>query len=176
MTGVKVGRLSGDACASGFHHLLLINVMDIQALKLELVQQLVSTNDATVLAQVKRLLEPLRAKAPGNKEEHEEELIAAAAIFGHSAYVEDEPDISGQVLKEPEPLPALQARLKRLIEEQQDAGLLTRVMAFIHEDAKADQWRAVLARRAAHAEADFAAGRVFTQEEVEARFKAKRSA
>jgi hypothetical protein len=149
--------------------------MDIQALKLELVAVLVSTTDATVLAKVKRLLELLHAKAPGSKDEHEEELVAASTIFGQAAYGDDEPDISGLVLKEPEPLPALQARLKRLIEEQQDAGLRTRSMAFIHEDAKADQWRAVLARRAVPAEADFAAGRVFTQEEVEARFKAKRS-
>jgi hypothetical protein len=77
--------------------------MDIQALKLELVQQLVSTNDATVLAKVKRLLELLRSKAPGGKDEHEEELIAAANIFGQAAYGEDEPDISGLVLKEPNP-------------------------------------------------------------------------
>jgi len=46
--------------------------MDIQALKLELVQQLVSPNDASVLAKVKRLLELLRAKTPDNKDEHEE--------------------------------------------------------------------------------------------------------
>ena len=38
--------------------------MDIQALKLELVQRLVSTNDVTVLAKVKRLMELLLAK-PG---------------------------------------------------------------------------------------------------------------
>ena len=77
--------------------------MDIQALKLELVQQLVSTNDASVLAKVKRLLELLRAKTPDSKDEHEEELIAASAIFGQAAYGEDEPDISGLVLKEPNP-------------------------------------------------------------------------
>jgi hypothetical protein len=77
--------------------------MDIQALKLDLVQQLVSTNDATVLAKVKRLLELLRTKAPGSKDEHEEELIAASTIFGQAAYGEDEPDISGLVLKEPNP-------------------------------------------------------------------------
>jgi hypothetical protein len=77
--------------------------MDIQALKLELVQQLVSTNDVTVLAKVKHLLELLRSKAPGSKDEHEEELIAAANIFGQAAYGEVEPDISGLVLKEPNP-------------------------------------------------------------------------
>lgn len=77
--------------------------MDIQALKLDLVQQLVSTNDATVLNKVKRLLDLLRTKSPGSKEEHEEELIAAATIFGQAAYGEDEQDISGLVLKEPNP-------------------------------------------------------------------------
>ena len=150
--------------------------MDIQALKLELVQQLVSTNDASLLTKVKRLLELLRTRTSDRSDEDEKALIAAAAIFGQNAYSDDEPDISGLVLKEPEPLPALQARLKRLIEEQKDAGLLSRVVAFIREDAKADQWREVLARRAARAEADFSAGRVFTQDEVAARFKAKRSA
>ena len=77
--------------------------MDIQALKLELVQQLVSTNDATVLAKVKRLLELLRAKPGQPVEDHDEDLMAAANIFGQSAYGEDEPDISGLVLKEPNP-------------------------------------------------------------------------
>lgn len=77
--------------------------MDIQALKLELVSALVHTNDATVLAKVKRLLELLRAKPPGSRDEHEEELIAASTIFGSSAYGEDEPDISGLTLKEPNP-------------------------------------------------------------------------
>ena len=52
--------------------------MDIQALKLELVGALVNTNDATVLTKVKRLLELLRAKSPGGRDEHEEELIAAS--------------------------------------------------------------------------------------------------
>lgn len=77
--------------------------MDIQALKLELVQQLVSTNDATVLAKVKRLLELLRAKPGQPVEDHDADLMAAANIFGQSAYGEDEPDISGLVLKEPNP-------------------------------------------------------------------------
>ena len=74
--------------------------MDIQALKLDLVQQLVSTNDATVLSKVKRLLELLRAKTPGRAEEEAEALIAAAAIFGQNSYGEDEQDISGLVLKD----------------------------------------------------------------------------
>ncbi|QQR87297.1 MAG: hypothetical protein IPJ76_03485 [Flavobacteriales bacterium] len=77
--------------------------MDIQALKLELVQQLVNTNDASVLAKVKRLLELLRAKPVQSKEEHDEDLVAAASVFGGAAYGEDEPDISGLVLKEPNP-------------------------------------------------------------------------
>ncbi len=77
--------------------------MDIQALKLELVDALVNTNDATVLTKVKRLLELLRAKTPGSRDEHEEELIAASAIFEATAYGDDEPDISGLVLKEPNP-------------------------------------------------------------------------
>lgn len=77
--------------------------MDLQALKLELVQQLVNTNDASVLTKVKRLLELLRAKPAGSKDEHDEELIAAASIFGAAAYGNDEPDISGLVLTEPNP-------------------------------------------------------------------------
>lgn len=146
--------------------------MDIQALKLDLVQQLVSTNDATVLSKVKRLLELLRTKTPGRTEEEEEALIAAAAIFGQNSYGEDEPDISGLVLKEPEPLPVLQARLKRMIDEQNDPGFLSRVAAFIQEDQNAARWKEVLTARVARSEADFKAGRVFTQEEVEARSKA----
>ncbi|MBK9060880.1 MAG: hypothetical protein IPL81_13800 [Flavobacteriales bacterium] len=118
--------------------------MDIQALKLDLVQQLVSTNDANVLTKVKRLLELLRAKTPGRTEEEEEALIAAAAIFGQNSYGDDEPDISGLVLKEPEPLPILQARLKRLIEEQHDPGFLSRVTAFIQQEHDASRWKEVV--------------------------------
>ena len=149
--------------------------MDIQALKLELVKQLVATNDATVLSKVKRLLELLEDETPGRTKEEEEGLIAAAAIFGPNAYGDDEPDISGLVLKEPEPLPVLQARLKRLIDEQDDHAFLSRVAAFIQEDQDAAKWKEVLTARAARSEADFKAGRVFTQEEMEARFKAGRT-
>jgi hypothetical protein len=149
--------------------------MDIQALKLELVQQLDSTNDAIVLTKVKRLLEFLRTKAPGGKDEHEEELIAAARIFGEAAYSEDEPDISGLVLKEPEPLPVLQARLKRMIDEQQDARVLDRMLAVLQDGSNEARWKEVLAARATRSEADFAAGRVFTQDQVEPLFKAKRA-
>ncbi len=77
--------------------------MNIQALKLELVRELVNTSDVTVLAKVKRLLELIRTKQPGDHTDHVEELIAAAAVFGGSAYNDDEPDISGLVLKEPNP-------------------------------------------------------------------------
>ena len=149
--------------------------MDIQALKLELFQQLVSTNDATVLTKVKRLLELLRTKKPGSTDEHEEELIAASTIFGQAAYGEDEPDISGLLLKEPEPLPVLQARLKRMIDEQQDARLLDRLLAVLQDDSNDARWKEVLAARALRSEADFAGGRVFTQDQVEAHFKAKRA-
>ena len=149
--------------------------MDIQALKLDLVQQLVSTNDATVLTKVKRLLELLRTKKPGSTDEHVEELIAASTIFGQAAYGEDEPDISGLLLKEPEPLPVLQARLKRMIDEQQDARLLDRLLAVLQDDSNDARWKEVLAARALRSEADFAGGRVFTQDQVEAHFKAKRA-
>ncbi len=77
--------------------------MDLQALKLELVTTLVNTNDASVLAKVKRLLELLRSRPTQSKDEHDEDLIAAASIFGAAAYGEDESDISGLVLKEPNP-------------------------------------------------------------------------
>lgn len=149
--------------------------MDIQALKLELVQQLVSTDDATLLSKVKRLLELLHAKTPGRTEEEEEALIAAAARSGQNAYGDDVPDISGLVLKEPEPLPVLQARLKRLIDEQDDPGFLYRVAAFMQQDQDAARWKEVLTARVAHSEAEFKVGRVFTQEEVEARFKTGRT-
>jgi hypothetical protein len=149
--------------------------MDIQALKLELVQQLVSTNDASVLTKVKRLLELLRTSTAGRTNEDEEALIAAAAILGQNAYGEDEPDISGLVLKEPEPLPVLQARLKRMIDEQQDAHVLDRMLAVLQDGSNEALWKEVLAARAMRSEADFAAGRVFTQDQVEAHFKAKRA-
>ena len=77
--------------------------MDIQALKLELVQQLVSTDDASILTKVKRLLELLGSKPGQALDEHDAELLDAANVFGQSAYAEDEPDISGLVLKEPNP-------------------------------------------------------------------------
>ncbi|MBP8878817.1 MAG: hypothetical protein KBF67_14510 [Flavobacteriales bacterium] len=77
--------------------------MNIQSLKLELVQQLVSTDDATVLTKVKRLLDLLRSQPGGQKAERDEELLAAANLFGTTAYSDDEPDIRGLKLKEPNP-------------------------------------------------------------------------
>jgi len=149
--------------------------MDIQALKLELVEQLVTTNHVSVLTEVKRLLEVLQAETQERTEEEEEGLIAAAAIFGQNSYGDDEPDINGLVLKEPEPPPILQARLKRMIDEQNDPGFLARVAAFIQQDQDAERWKEVLTARVARSEADFKAGHVFTQEEVKARFKAGRT-
>jgi hypothetical protein len=149
--------------------------MDFQALKLELVQQLVATNDATVLTKVKWLLELLRIKQPGGRDVHEEELIAAATIFGQAAYGEDEPDSSGLVLKEPEPIPVLRAEVKRLVDEVRDTQVLNSVLAFLRGDQNDLLWRSVMSARAERAEADFAAERVYTQEQVEAHFKAKRA-
>ena len=77
--------------------------MNIHALKLELVQRLVSTDDATVLTKVKRLLDLLRARPEYAIDEHDEELLAAANLFAATAYDDDEPDISGLELKEPNP-------------------------------------------------------------------------
>ena len=153
----------------------LWDTMDIQALKLELVQQLVSTNDATVLTRVKRLLELLRTGPSGRSAEDDEAMIAATAIFGENAYADNEPDISGLVLKEPEPIPVLRAEVKRLVDEVRDTQVLSSVLAFLRGDQDELLWRSVLSARAERAEADFAAGRVYTQEQVEAHFKAKRA-
>jgi len=59
--------------------------MNIHALKLELVQRLVSTDDATVLTKVKRLLDLLRAKPEYAIDEHDEDLLAAANLFAATA-------------------------------------------------------------------------------------------
>jgi len=128
--------------------------MAIQALKFELVQLLATTSDPNVLSKLKRHLELLHAKASG---------------------YEREPNVSGQVLKEPEPIPLLRAEVKRLIDEVRNAHVLSSVLAFLRGDQDDLVWRSVLSARAAHAQADFAAGRVYTQEQVEAHFKAKRA-
>jgi hypothetical protein len=60
--------------------------MDIHALKLGLVPELVSTDDATVRTKVQRLPELLREKKPGGRDEHEVEWMAVATIFGQAAY------------------------------------------------------------------------------------------
>ncbi len=77
--------------------------MDIQALKLDLVHQLVNTNDMQVLVKMKRLLELLRSRPGAPLDEDDESLLAAANLFGRSAYGDDEPDISDLILKEPNP-------------------------------------------------------------------------
>jgi len=53
--------------------------------------------------------------------------------------------------------------------------VLSSVLAFLRGDEDELVWRSVLSARADRAEADFAAGRVYTQEQVEAHFKAKRA-
>jgi len=82
---------------------------------------------------------------------------------------------SGSILKEPEPIPVLRAEVKRLVDEVRDTQVLSSVLAFLRGDQDELLWRSVLSARAERAEADFAAGRVYTQEQVEAHFKAKRA-
>ncbi|MBX2981650.1 MAG: hypothetical protein KF843_03165 [Flavobacteriales bacterium] len=74
--------------------------MNIQALKLTLDQQLVGTDDAKVLTKLKRLLDVLRSGPEGTLAERDEELLAAANLFGTTAYSEYEPDINELVVKE----------------------------------------------------------------------------
>lgn len=85
---------------------------------------------------------------------------------------EDMPE--GSVVQDPEPLPVLRAEAKRLLKEVKDAGMLESVIAFLQGERDELLWRSVLSQRAARAEADFAAGRVYTMEQVEAHFHAKR--
>ena len=73
--------------------------MDVQALKLELLRQLINTSDVKALHGVKRLLDLVRTRAGDELPEHDEELLAAANLFGNNAYGDDEPDISGLELK-----------------------------------------------------------------------------
>ncbi len=75
--------------------------MDIQALKLELLQKLGALNDASILASTNRYLEMLLAKTPGSKDDHDEALLAVADLYGRNAYGDDEPDISDLELNEP---------------------------------------------------------------------------
>ena len=62
-----------------------------------------------------------------------------------------------------------------MIEEQQDPGFLSRVAAFMQQDQDASRWKEVLLARAVRSEADFKAGRVCKQEEVQVRFKGKQT-
>lgn len=128
----------------------LWDTMDIQALKVEIQQVLASTSDPDLLGKLKRHLEMLSGTRS--------ELIN-----------------SGSILKEPEPIPVLRAEVKRLVDEVRDTQVLNSVLAFLRGDQDELLWRSVLSARAERAEADFAAGRVYTQEQVEAHFKAKRA-
>jgi hypothetical protein len=128
----------------------LWDTMDIQALKVEIQQVLASTSDTDLLGKLRRHLEMLSGTRS--------ELIN-----------------SGSILKEPEPIPVLRAEVKRLVDEVRDTQVLSSVLAFLRGDQEELLWRSVLGARAERAEADFAAGRVYTQEQVEAHFKAKRA-
>lgn len=68
----------------------------------------------------------------------------------------------------------LKAELKRLIENEQDISLLEHALRFFKKADQEELWKAKLSSRADKAEADFAAGRVHTHEEVVAHFKVKR--
>lgn len=56
-----------------------------------------------------------------------------------------------------------------------DTQVLSSVLGFFRGDQEELLWRSVLSARTERAEADFEAGRVYTQEQVEAHFKAKRA-
>ena len=67
----------------------------------------------------------------------------------------------------------LKAQLKKLIEKEEDLSLLEHALRFFKRADQEELWKAQLSSRA-KAEADFVAGRVNTQEQVVAHFKAKR--
>jgi len=69
----------------------------------------------------------------------------------------------------------LKAELKRLIENEKDVSLLEHALRFFKKADQEELWKAKLSSRADKAEADFAAGRIHSHEEVVAHFKAKRS-
>lgn len=79
------------------------------------------------------------------------------------------------MVQEPEPLPLLRAEVKRMLDEVDDAQVLGSVLRFLRGEEHDLIARSVLSARAARAEADLTAGRVYTQEQVEAHFKAKRA-
>jgi hypothetical protein len=68
--------------------------MDIQALKIELIQKLVMLNDATILASTKQYLDMLLRRDLGSMDDQDKAMMAAAALFGQHAYGDKEPDIS----------------------------------------------------------------------------------
>lgn len=76
--------------------------MDIAQLKLDLVQRLLAYSDASFLEKLRALL--LR-KEQGESIRDQEiaDMMAAANTFAVTAYSEDEPDISGITLLEPNP-------------------------------------------------------------------------
>ena len=123
--------------------------MDKKALRLEIQQRLASAEDADLLSRLKRRLD---------------------LLLGQGG-----PDASAELVQEPEPIPVLRAEVKRLIDEVRDVQVLSSVLAFLRGDEDELVWRSALSARAARAEADFAAGRVYTQEQVDAHFKAKRA-
>ena len=121
--------------------------MDKKALRLEIQQRLASAEDVDLLSRLKRRLD---------------------LLLGQGG-----PDASAELVQEPEPIPVLRAEVKRLIDEVRDVQVLSSVLAFLRGDEDELVWRSALSARAARAEADFAAGRVYTQEQVEARFKSR---
>lgn len=76
--------------------------MDITHLKLDLMQRLLVSADASFLERLRNLF--IRKEQAGTMSESEmEDVMAAVNAFGANAYGEDEPDIAHLVLKEPNP-------------------------------------------------------------------------
>jgi hypothetical protein len=98
-------------------------------------------------------------KPPVSQEERLRALIASFSIEGIRITMEE----ALALLKKVQPT------------SENSTGLLFQKEAFIHEDQDAAQWKEILTARIARSEVDFKAGRVFTQDEVEARFKAGRT-
>lgn len=69
----------------------------------------------------------------------------------------------------------LRTELKRLIENEKDLSLLEHALRFFKRADQEELWKAKLSSRADKAEADLAAGRTHTHEEVVDHFKAKRA-
>lgn len=124
--------------------------MDIRSLQVELDGQLASTSDVGTLVSLKRYL---------------------GAVLDQGSLS----PASGSMVQEPEPLPVLRAEVKRMLDEVNDAQVLGSVLRFLRGEEHDLVGRSVLSARVARSEADFTAGRVYTQEKVEAHFKAKRA-